>query len=451
MVGRGERGLRSAGKFDEDQVPRADRDLSGAEVSPADRIPRHKIDQDALRVVSRLYRRGFEAYLVGGCVRDLLVGLEPKDFDVATEAHPRQIKRIFRNGRIIGRRFKLVHVVYGDHIVETSTFRAAPPQSDGDDGDLLIVDDNEFGTAAEDAARRDFTINALFLDPLENKLIDFVGGLEDLERRQLRTIGDPYVRLAEDPVRILRGIKFATRLSFDIEPRTWNAMCDLSQELERSAPPRVVEEILKLLRSAHSAPAFKLLDECGALGVLCPEIADWLEWARSGADDPDYLWRLLTDLDQRTRRGKEPSISLALAVLFAPLAERVLARLETQKAVTDGQIQTALGELLEPIGAPSRLSRRDLGQARRMLANQRRFSQPSSKRFRPLLFMRSPDFEATLELFHLRTEARDEGWDLLESWQQRYRAALEVDDVEVDQIRSKRRRRRRRPRASADD
>jgi poly(A) polymerase len=413
----------------------------------AERIPREHIDQDALRVVSRLTRRGFEAYLVGGCVRDLLLGLTPKDFDVATEAHPRQIKRVFRNGRIIGRRFKLVHVVYGDHVIETSTFRAEPPSRDeGDDEDLLIVDDNQFGTAAEDARRRDFTINALFLDPLEHRILDYVGGLEDLGRRCLRTIGDPRVRMAEDPVRILRAAKFATRLDFSIDPATFEAMCAAAPELERSAPARLVEEILKLLRSGYAGPSFRLLHRCGALAVLLPGVAEWLEGAAQGRGDPNDLWHLLDAFDQRTRRGSEPTIALGLAVLFAPLADQRLAELGDDPPPTEGEVQGALDGLLESIGAPSRISRRDVSLARRMLANQRRFRQASSKRFRPLLFMRSPDFAPTLELFHLRVEARNEDWELLETWQQRYRSALEVDEAEVAQMRTSRRRKRRRKR-----
>ena len=211
-------------------------------------IPKKRIHQDALRVVSRLRRQGHDAYLVGGCVRDLLLGRRPKDFDIATAAHPRQIRRIFRNARIIGRRFKLAHIFYGDHILETATFRSAPQMDDGED-DLLITDDNDFGTAESDALRRDFTINGLFLDPIDMEIHDWVGGLDDVDEGVLRTIGDPYVRMAEDPVRILRAVKFATRLGFRIEENTWEAMLEHAPELERAAPPRILEEIMRLSAS----------------------------------------------------------------------------------------------------------------------------------------------------------------------------------------------------------
>ena len=172
------------------------------------------IDGDAERVVRRLTKGGFTAYLVGGCVRDLLLGLHPKDFDVATSATPNDIRATFRNCRIIGRRFRLAHVFFGKKIIETATFRANPREDEGDDdGDLLIRRDNVFGTETEDARRRDFTINGLFYDFEREDVIDHVGGLPDLEARLVRTIGDPDVRFREDPVRMLRAIKFAARAS----------------------------------------------------------------------------------------------------------------------------------------------------------------------------------------------------------------------------------------------
>jgi poly(A) polymerase len=201
---------------------------------PADHPPEidpDKLDPDALKVVNRLRQYGHQAYFVGGCVRDLLVGRQPKDFDVATSALPSEVRGIFRNCRLIGRRFRLAHVYFkGGKIVEVSTFRAnpaevveetpAPPEEGEEKEDLLINDDNVFGTAEQDARRRDFTINGLFYDVAEGRVIDFVGGLRDLRQQQVRTIGDPEVRMREDPVRILRAVRFACRLEFDIESRT---------------------------------------------------------------------------------------------------------------------------------------------------------------------------------------------------------------------------------------
>src|SRR5262245_9420686 len=184
-----------------------------------------RIDLNALWVVRRLRAKGHEAYLTGGCVRDLLLNRAPKDFDVATSARPEEVKNIFRNCRLIGRRFLLAHVVFpGGKIIETATFRAKPndeqSSTEEESDDLLVVDDNVYGTIKEDAFRRDLTVNGLFYDPVEGKVIDYVGGKDDLQARLIRTIGDPEIRLQEDPVRILRSIRFAKRLGFEIEPQT---------------------------------------------------------------------------------------------------------------------------------------------------------------------------------------------------------------------------------------
>src|SRR3954447_23315967 len=238
-------------------------------------LDRAAIDADADRVVRKLARAGFKAYLVGGCVRDLLVGRKPKDFDVATSATPNEIKSTFRNSRIIGRRFRLAHVFFGSKIIETSTFRANP--RDEDDHDLLIRRDNVFGTETEDARRRDFTINGLFYDVEREEVIDHVGGLADLEARLIRTIGDPDVRFQEDPVRMLRAVKFAARLDFGFEPATWRALLPWRAKISRCAPPRLLEGIHGLMRGGAARRSFELLVETGVLAVLSPYLAGLLE------------------------------------------------------------------------------------------------------------------------------------------------------------------------------
>ena len=203
------------------------------------KLDRARIDPDADRVVRRLSRAGHKAYLVGGCVRDLLLGRRPKDFDVATSATPNEIKAQFRNCRIIGRRFRLAHVFFGDKIIETSTFRANPRDEDDDaSGELLIRRDNVFGNELEDARRRDFTINGLFYDVEKEEVIDHVDGLRDLDARLIRTIGDPGIRFQEDPVRMLRAIKFAGRLDIDIEPATYRALLRHRNEIRKCPAPR---------------------------------------------------------------------------------------------------------------------------------------------------------------------------------------------------------------------
>ncbi|MDQ3339850.1 MAG: polynucleotide adenylyltransferase PcnB [Myxococcota bacterium] len=247
-------------------------------------LDRDAIDPDADRVVRKLTRAGYKAYLVGGCVRDLLVSRTPKDWDVATSATPNEIKATFRNSRIIGRRFRLAHVFFGSKIIETSTFRANP--RDEDDHDLLIRRDNVFGTETEDARRRDFTINGLFYDVEREEVIDHVGGLADLDAKLVRTIGDPEVRFQEDPVRMLRAVKFAARLGFGFEPATWRALLRWRGEISKCAPPRLLEEIHRLLRGGAARRSFELLVETGVLAVLSPYLAGLLEGPGAPAEAP---------------------------------------------------------------------------------------------------------------------------------------------------------------------
>ncbi|MEM7517392.1 MAG: polynucleotide adenylyltransferase PcnB, partial [Planctomycetota bacterium] len=403
-------------------------------IVPAEAIDPTLLDQDALRVVSRLERQGYEAYLVGGCVRDLMIGRKPKDFDLATSAHPRQVKRLFRNGRIIGRRFRLVHIHYGDRIIETATFRREPdPDANGNGAleDLLITEDNDYGTAEEDARRRDFTVNALFLNPADHTILDYVGGLEDLDRKVLRTIGDPRVRLAEDPVRILRAIKFATRLGFRIEDETWEAMKEISPELERSAPARVMEEILRLMRSGSALGAFRMMRKCGALSVILPTVDEHLGPLRSESEEErervERCWRLFEALDSEVHRGYAPSNAILLAVLFYDMVEQACqdAGLENP---TNVEWTDVACDVFDPVVTPARLSRRDCVRARRIMFQQRRFTQTANRRFRPLLFMRSEEFEEALALFRLRTAAWGQGWDVYEGWVSRYESASEASD-----------------------
>jgi tRNA nucleotidyltransferase/poly(A) polymerase len=250
-------------------------------------LDRAGIDADADRVVRKLTRAGYKAYLVGGCVRDLLVGRTPKDFDVATSATPNEIKATFRNSRIIGRRFRLAHVFFGAKIIETATFRANP--RDDDDHDLLIRRDNVFGTESEDAKRRDFTINGLFYDVEREEVLDHVGGLADLDAKLVRTIGDPDIRFQEDPVRMLRAIKFAARLDFGFEPATWRALLRWRSEISKCAPPRLLEEVHRLLRGGASRRSFELLVETGVLAVLSPYLAGLLEGPGAPATAPPTI------------------------------------------------------------------------------------------------------------------------------------------------------------------
>src|SRR5947209_13946085 len=237
-------------------------------------ISRRDIDKNALKVLYRLHNAGYLACMVGGSVRDLMVGRRPKDFDVGTNAKPNEIRRLFSNSRIIGRRFRLVHVFFHDGgVVEVSTFRRDPEPREqaGEPGDLLITSDNTYGTPRQDAFRRDFTINALAYDVADFSVIDYVGGIADLERRLVRAIGDPDVRFREDPVRMLRACEFAGRLGFGIESRTQEAIQDHRKELEKASPARVTEEVVQLLKCGRAGAAMQWMLELGLLEVLLPE------------------------------------------------------------------------------------------------------------------------------------------------------------------------------------
>ena len=290
-------------------------------------ISRKNIDPDALKVLYRLSALGYTAYLVGGGVRDLLMGRKPKDFDVGTSAKPSEVKRAFRNCFLIGRRFRLAHVRFGEKVIETATFRKNAQTV----GEILEhaaegpMEDNEFGTPQTDAFRRDFTVNGLFYDIKDFSVIDWVGGMKDLEAKVIRAIGDPNVRFQEDPVRMMRAVKFSSRLGFTIEKRTWAAMKKHHAAILTAAVPRVCEEVFRLFPYGHSAEAFELMFECGMLGDLLPELAAFI--ARDGGRKSS-TFRYLRVLDQYERRmserGFEVSNGLRAAVLMTGLfrAER---------------------------------------------------------------------------------------------------------------------------------
>lgn len=230
-------------------------------------ISRRDIDPNVLKVLYRLASADHTAYLVGGSVRDLMMGRRPKDFDVATSAHPQEVRDIFRNSRMIGRRFRLVHVFFGAQNIEVATFRRRGEEPT-DGGDPMILQDNTFGTPEEDAFRRDFTVNSLFYDPRSFQVIDYTGGVADLEARLIRTIGVPEVRVREDPVRMIRAVRFAAKLGFAIEAETASAIRRHCGDLVKASTPRVVEEIFRTIGTPGAAQALLLMERLGLLEVL---------------------------------------------------------------------------------------------------------------------------------------------------------------------------------------
>ncbi len=308
-------------------------------------ISRREIDADALKVLYRLHEHNYVAYLVGGSVRDLLLRRRPKDFDIGTSAHPHQIKKLFRNCWIIGRRFRLAHIKFGPKTIEVATFRrqidpsevppgvdevieAAPEPAAGPEDskteqtraegthlakarahDRLIHRDNTFGTPEEDAFRRDFTINALFYDIATFSIIDYVNGLEDLERRLIRSIGDPQVRFLEDPVRMLRAVVLGARLAFDLDPPILDAIDRLRHEMERSAPARLLEEYFKILRSGSAERSFRSLKDTKLLRAITPELDK----------APAAMWESVARLDEYRQRFASAPDTLTNSILAGSL------------------------------------------------------------------------------------------------------------------------------------
>src|SRR5438093_2396091 len=251
-------------------IKRFIRRVLGLASEQMERVPRekHGLSRDALspaaaKVCAVLREAGFSAFVVGGAVRDLLLGIVPKDFDVATDARPEQIKPLFRRALIIGRRFRLVHVMMGADTIEVSTFRAADPNTAEKDEHGRVLRDNVFGTQAEDARRRDFSVNALYYDPATEEVVDFHGGLADLKRRVLRVIGEPETRYREDPVRMLRAVRRAAKLGLTLDPATREPIRRLAPLMERVPPARLFDEMLKLLLSGHASACLRQLREVG--------------------------------------------------------------------------------------------------------------------------------------------------------------------------------------------
>jgi len=295
-------------------------------------LSRKLIDPEALKVLYRLNQSNYTAYLVGGSVRDLLLGRKPKDFDIGTSAQPYEVKKLFRNCWIIGRRFRLAHVRFGEKTIEVATFRRqvsadeaagdsplqtlAPPESDvaapelDDARDRLIHRDNTFGTPEQDAFRRDFTINALFYDIETFSIIDYTGGLDDLQKGIVRCIGVPEERFQEDPVRMMRAVAMAARLNFTIDPPIEAAIAEHRSDIARSAPARLIEEFYKLLRSGAAERAFRMLAEHKLLEPISEELQE-----HAG----DALWHSLAALDAYRNRFESAPDALTTPILLGSL------------------------------------------------------------------------------------------------------------------------------------
>ncbi|AJE04953.1 polynucleotide adenylyltransferase PcnB [Geobacter pickeringii] len=438
-------------------IPRADHPISRSLVSP-----------NALRVLYRLKENGHLAFLVGGCVRDLLLGREPKDFDVATDATPNQVKRIFRNCRLVGRRFRLAHIHFQDEIIEVATFRALAtgeeepepePAAGGEPGEGerprpprhlvseegVVLRDNVFGTPEEDALRRDFTVNALSYTVADFSIIDYVGGMEDLRRGVIRTIGDPLVRFTEDPVRMLRAVRFAALLGFAVEDETWHAVLELAPAITRATAPRLYEEVLKLFLSGEGERVYQLMRQTGLFGHLFPRFSAWLDRESDGFPHAQ-LGKALEWVDSQMGSGEPVSPPLLLALMFGEFLEERADELAASGVPPQESMSAAVAEFLGE-QAPLVTVPHRIGLAvREMLALQYRLRKIPGKR--PQAVLARNCFAEAIAYLRCRSLLTGEGTKVLDWWERYARESVmppvEGGSGEGDSAPRRKRRRRRR-------
>jgi poly(A) polymerase len=409
-------------------------------------ISRRSIPENVLKVLYRLHRSGYRAYLCGGSVRDLLMARTPKDFDVVTDAHPGDVRRLFRNSRIIGRRFRLVHIIFQDQVVEVATFRREPDRAvpvDEEPEDFLITDDNTFGSPLQDAKRRDFTINALFYNIADFSVIDYVGGLEDLRLGRVRVIGDPDLRFREDPVRMMRAIEFASRLGFEIEAETYQGILRHRVEILKASPPRVSEEILELLRRGWSRGAIRLMVDTALLEPLLPEIYNAIRGERA-----PYFWKMLEVLDRTVQAGRKISDAVLLCVLLLPWVideiEQEEKRREEMGRMRIGEVILFIRELIQPLCARMSLAAGTRHQMEQALETLWRLLEPPSDRRSQFRAVYRDPFNDALALLELYALSSGRFVDIFRQWQAfALRVKRAQEEGESETVKKRRRRRRR--------
>ncbi len=369
-------------------------------------LSRSRIDEDTLKVLYRLSRHGFKAYLVGGGVRDLLLDRTPKDFDVGTDATPNQVRKLFRNCYLVGRRFRLAHIRFGpEKIVEVATFRRQATADDLPESteDHFLFAENVFGTPREDAFRRDFTINALFYDIEDFSIIDYVGGLADLADRRLRTIGDPLVRFTEDPVRMLRALEFTARLGFSLDEQAREAIYLRAPLIAEAAPARIREELLELFRHRVAA---QVLAGAQALGLL--------PFLLAGYEGDPETFALLEEIDRRTATGQPVEEAFILAALFL---SRFLRLCQPTGELAFTEVVRLAGLVLAPHGNYFHISHGTRHLAREFLVGFFRLSRGRGHRGERR-FLQHPATLQALELMRLWTRATGQRTDLVPLWEQ---------------------------------
>jgi poly(A) polymerase len=362
----------------------------------------------------------------------------PKDFDIATDAHPTEIRRLFRNSRIIGRRFRLVHIIFQDMIVEVSTFRREPERGGEEGVDLLVTDDNTFGSPLQDARRRDFTINGLFYNIADFSVIDYVGGLEDIDTKHVRVIGDPDLRFREDPVRMMRAIEFASRLDFTIEQHTYDGILRHRTEIPKASAPRVSEEILELLRRGWSRGAMRLLVETRLLEPLLPEI-----FKAISEDRAPYFWKMLEVLDRTVASGRKISDPVLLSVLLLPWIMEELERESDRREqrMRIAEVVLFIRDLIQPVCARMALAAGTRHQIETALETLWRLLEPPADKRAQLRFVFREPFNDALALLELYAFSSGRYVEQFKQWQA---FATRVRHANEEHNAPPRRRRRRR-------
>lgn len=411
-------------------------------------LSRQQVSSAALRTCETLQQAGYSAYIVGGGVRDLLLGLTPKDFDVATDASPEIVQGLFRRARLIGRRFRIVHVMFGRETIEVTTFRAA--QTNGQtDAHGRMLNDNVFGTREEDASRRDFTVNALYYDPVAEILIDPQGGLNDLSAQVLRMIGDPATRYREDPVRMLRTVRFAAKLGFKVDPPTLAPIRALAPLLDNVPPARVFDEIMKLLESGHGLACMQRLRHEGLHHGILPVLDSLFE------SDQAFITEALNRTDARVQQGKSVSPSFLFASLLWPQVRTRWQQLHAQGEHLIPALDTAISAVLDEQGSTLALHRRYQADMREIWMMQPRLEKRGRQSFTLVTQLR---FRAGYDFLLLRCAALEIAQPLGDWWTafiaadtpERERLVQESqNDSKSGRQASRKRRRRRKTGASA--
>lgn len=390
-------------------------------------ISRRNISNNALKVLYRLHQEGYRSLLVGGSVRDLLLGQTPKDFDVVTDATPEQVKALFRNCRLIGRRFRLAHVLFGREVVEVATFRSSPRGKDDGYAEISgrILRDNVYGDIDQDAARRDFSINALYYDIADFAVLDYFDGVADLQARVVRSIGDPVVRYQEDPVRMLRALRFAAKLSFELEPSASQEIQKLGKLLQDIPASRLFDEVLKLLHSGHAVAVLRLLEKYQLLEYLFPAAASRL------TDDDPYVRKLIElaarNTDLRVAEAKPVTPAFLYAVfLWSSVVDLSAAAIASGTPAVEA-LHSAADQCLLAQQACTSVPRRFSVAIREIWNLQESFKQPRDKVALRLMAQRR--FRAAYDFFCLRAAAGEDLGELAQWWtevQQRFPQAQSV-------------------------